>query len=104
MLVIQAVAVLTNIFLLTSIIIRHLLYFQWLQAKKFITKYDTMGNTGLWKNLVIEIVVNLIMPYPFLNDYVYYEDYNSKILAKECHIEFRINSILLCFMTFIRLY
>jgi hypothetical protein len=88
--------------LLTSIGLRHYLYFKWLQAKKFITQYDTLGNTGLWKTLLMEIVLNLIMPYPFINDYVYYEVYASK--DGDVSVEFRFNSVLLCMMTFIRLY
>lgn len=95
-------AVLCNIFLLTSIILRHKLYFNWLWAKKFITMYDTMSNTGQWKTLAVEITINLIMPYPFYNDEIYHETYTTK--SGEVIIEFRINWILLCIMTFIRLY
>jgi hypothetical protein len=100
--IVLSAAVFANLILLTSISLRHYLYFKWLQAKKFITQYDTLGNTGLWKPLIIEIVLNLIMPYPFINDYTYYEVYASK--DGDVSVEFRFNSILLCLMTFIRLY
>ena len=62
-----------------------------------------MSNTGFWKGLLIEIVLNLIMPYPFLNDLVYYEEYIDGDFNVTL-IEFRVNSLLLCLMTFIRLY
>jgi hypothetical protein len=51
---------------------------------------------------MVEIVLNLVMPYPFFNDYDYYETYSSK--TGDVRIEFRINWVLLCVMTFIRLY
>ena len=91
-----------NCLLLTSIILRHHLYFNWMHAKKFITGYDTLGNTGEWKNLALELILNVIMPYPFINDYVYYETYTHTGI--DYLIEFRVNWILLCIMTYIRLY
>lgn len=51
--------------------------------------YDTLNNTGLWKMLVVEICINLIMPYPFMNDYLYFETYDTK--GGHSIIEFRVS-------------
>mmetsp|Transcript_6748 Transcript_6748/g.6005 ORF Transcript_6748/g.6005 Transcript_6748/m.6005 type:complete len:262 (-) Transcript_6748:254-1039(-) len=65
--------------------------------------YDTLRNTGQWKTLAVELLINLIMPYPFFNDFIYYENYTNGD-GEDHVIEFRVNWILLCLMTFIRLY
>ncbi len=77
---------------------RHMLYFDWLLAKRQITKFDTMRNTGEWKSVANEIVMLLPMPYPFFNKYVFYQYYN------EIRFEFKINYILLTVMTFARIH
>jgi uncharacterized membrane protein YidH (DUF202 family) len=102
LMILMWIAVLINILCLTSIILRHYLYLWWMQSKKAITRYDTIRNTGQWKTIVVEVLVCLIMPYPFLNDYIYYESYQSK--TETVISEFKFNAILLCIMTFIRLY
>jgi len=57
-----------------------------------------MRNTGHHKWLIIEIVLMFFMPYPFLNNYTYYEVYNS------VRYDYKINSLLLVVMTFVRLH
>ena len=61
------VSVLTNIFAGISHWMRHNLYFDWRLAKRQITRFDTMRNTGEWKSVAYEIILLLPMPYPFLN-------------------------------------
>jgi hypothetical protein len=61
--------------------------------------YDNLKNTGLFKTLILEVVVNLISPYPFFENLVYTEinnDYNITF-------EYKVNDILLAF-SFIRVY
>jgi hypothetical protein len=57
-----------------------------MQAKKFITMYDTIRNTGMWKTVLLELSLSVIMPYPFFNDYYYYETYTNK--TGDYHIEY----------------
>ena len=61
------VAFIFNILLFTSIVLRHFIYFKWLHSKKQITMYDTLRNTGEWKVIVKEVLLCMIMPFPFMN-------------------------------------
>ena len=70
-------------------------------AKRLITKYDTLKTTGYWKTIMGELVVQTIIPYPFLNELFYYES-NGRFGA--VNIVFKYNHILLAFMTFTRIY
>ena len=72
---IEIFAVVLNLLSICSIVLRYKLYFKWLHAKKHITKYDTIKNTGIWKTLLLEVSINLIMPYPFFSHYVYSEKF-----------------------------
>jgi hypothetical protein len=42
-------------------------------VEKF-TKFDNLINTGLWKEMLIEILINAIAPMPFLDGYKYREE------------------------------
>lgn len=84
-----------------SLILRHLIYFKWLYVKRLITKYDTLGTTGYWKTILGEILIQLIVPYPFFSELYYYEN-NGRFHA--FNIQFKYNHILLAFMTFSRIY
>ncbi len=99
--IIMWIAFLFNIFLFTSIVLRHYIYFKWLHSKKLITQYDTLRNTGEWKVIVKEVLVCMIMPFPFLNNYIYKEFWTKNVTYI---IAFKWNYILLSFMTFVRLY
>jgi hypothetical protein len=92
------VSVGTNVLSILSIVIQKQLYFEWMISKRLITKFDTMRNTGEWKTLVLDILLTIIMPYPFLDDYIYYEVY------QDVKYEFKLNDIFLCLMTFCRLH
>ncbi len=90
-----------NILHIFSLLLRHLIYFKWLYVKKLITKYDNLRTTGYWKIILGEIIIQIIIPYPFLNEIVYYET-NGRWKAKD--VVFKVNHILLAIMTFTRLY
>ncbi len=90
-----------NMIHIFSLVLRHMIYFKWLYVKKLITKYDNLRTTGYWKIILGEIFFQILIPYPFFNDLVYYET-NGKWKAKE--VQFKINYILLAFMTMTRLY
>ncbi|CDW88591.1 small-conductance calcium-activated potassium channel protein [Stylonychia lemnae] len=99
--IIMWVAFVFNIMLFISIILRHYIYFKWLHSKKMVTQYDTLRNTGQWKIIVKEILVCMIMPYPFLNTLTYTETW---VKGDTYVIKFKWNYILFSFMTFTRIY
>lgn len=96
------VAFVFNILLFTSIVLRHFIYFKWLHSKKQITMYDTLRNTGEWKVIVKEVLLCMIMPLPFINEFIYVENYAYKTTTATLY--FKWNYILLTFMAFIRIY
>ena len=91
-----------NILLFTSIVLRHFIYFKWLHSKKQITMYDTLRNTGEWKVIVKEVLLCMIMPFPFINQFKYEEDWEYKGTTATKY--YKINYILLSVMSFIRIY
>lgn len=63
------------------------------------TQFDNMINTGLWKEMMLEMIINAIAPSPWL-DGIKYKEYVS---AFEYEVEQEINDVLLLFQ-FNRLY
>jgi len=61
--------------------------------------YDNLINTGLYKNLIFEILINIIAPYPFL-DNLKYREYVAEF---DFNVQYEINDILL-FISFARVY
>lgn len=90
---------LMTICLQISIYTSYTIWFKWSILVNRYTKYDTLINTGIWKFLTIELILNSFAPYPFLKSLVYKEtSYYYNIV-----IEYKINDILLMVM-FLRLY
>lgn len=85
--------------LIISIYIRYVLWLQWAKTVEKYTKYDGFINTGLWKEVLIEILINLISPMPFFNG-IKYTEY---VEAFDTYISYEVNEILL-FFAFMRLY
>ena len=88
-----------TIFLLFSVFIRYDLWLSWSKSVNRFTSFDTLSNTGLWKYMIMEILVCAVAPYPFLNGVYYVE----VVEAYSTEITYEINDILLFFM-FCRLY
>ena len=63
------------------------------------TKFDTLVTTGLWKNLVFEILISVVAYYPFISEMKYREF----VSEYDTYIEYEINDLLLVLM-FMRLY
>lgn len=84
--------------MISSLYIRYDTWFQWAVSCKKFSPVDTLLNTGCWKNLVIELIINMISPYPFLKGFKYIEN----VEALEFTVEYEINDILLVF-AFVRL-
>jgi hypothetical protein len=59
--------------LMCSIYFRYNLQLRWLISRGLLTEYDNLINTGWWKDMVCEMLVNVIAPYPFLYDIKYKE-------------------------------
>jgi hypothetical protein len=82
------------------VIASNLLYIQWKKTKSNLYELDNLINTGLWKHIVIEILLSLVMSYPSLYGSVYIETANDFSNGKE----FVTNDLMLCFMIFCRLH
>ena len=89
----------STIFLILSIYIRYDIWLQWSITIEKYTIYDTIYNTGIWKNMLVEIVVNILAPTPFFDGWKYTE----KVEAFDTEVQYEVNDILL-FLSFARLY
>mmetsp|Transcript_13141 Transcript_13141/g.22219 ORF Transcript_13141/g.22219 Transcript_13141/m.22219 type:complete len:349 (-) Transcript_13141:104-1150(-) len=88
-----------TLFVIVSSYIRYDIWLQWSKSIQKYTQYDNLINTGVWKSLFFEILVNIVAPYPFLDGVKYVEivkDYDTQI-------EYEVNDILL-FCSFSRTY
>ena len=85
--------------LVISLYIRYDLMIKWSKSVNKLTRWDTLKTTGLWKNLIVEILINIIAPY-HLFDGIKYIEY---VKAFDHTIEYEVNDLMLFFM-FIRLY
>lgn len=48
-------------------IIRHKLYLNWLKSKKMVLSQDSLWSSGQIKWLLIELIMIILIPYPFLD-------------------------------------
>ena len=62
--------------LLASIYTRYEINLKWQISRGLLTEYDTLSNTGWWKSMICEMLVNIIAPYPYLDD-ICYTEYNG---------------------------
>jgi hypothetical protein len=53
--------------------VKKVLLIRWLKSKKIYTDLDDLFNTGMFKIMIIEILLMLVMPYPSLYNVVYKE-------------------------------
>lgn len=73
---------LCTVLLVACIYLRYQTQLRWMKSKSLLTNYDTLVNTGRWKEMVAEMGICLLAPYPFLNNiYVseYYEDWKASV-------------------------
>lgn len=56
-----------------SILAKRILFIRWMKAKKIYTELDNLFNTGIFKYMVVEMLLMLVMPYPSLYNSIYYE-------------------------------
>lgn len=84
-----------------SIFASNLLFLQWKKTKKSkFAELDNLINTGLYKQIIIEILLSLVMSYPSVYGSTYIETANDFSNGKI----FITNDLLLCFMIFCRMH
>lgn len=91
---------LSTVCIYIALVVRYILVLHLFKARGFYSPFDTLGNTGLYKYLIVEIVINSITPFPFIWDEYYtesYSDYSTKV-------QYRINDIFLLIMCLFRTY
>eukprot|EP00347_Sterkiella_histriomuscorum_P019865 403340011 len=88
----------TSLFLILSTIAGYLLYVRWKRTKRHFTKADNIINTGLYKPLIFECLLTLLMGYPSQYGETYVEKENDFTTTSV----FITNDILLCIMIFAR--
>lgn len=96
----ESLCVLSTICVYIALVVRYSLVLHLSKARGFYSKYDTMVNTGLYKFLIFEIIINSITPFPFIWDETYqesYSDYDTKV-------SYRVNDIFLLIMCLTRTY
>jgi len=49
------------------------LFIRWMKTKKYYTDLDNLFNTGIFKIMIFELLLMLVMPFPSLYNSVYYE-------------------------------
>lgn len=69
-----------------------------MKTKKQYTDLDNLFNTGIFKYMILEILLMFVMPYPSLYNSTYYENANEKSVD----VAFQWNDFLLCFCIFFR--
>lgn len=90
---------LLSFFLAIAIYLRYELYVQWYMAQNLLTEFDNLISTGWWHNMVLEQVLALVAPYPFLQGIKYVEENTDWHVT----ISYEINQILMC-LSFTRVY
>ena len=71
----------------------------WFVARGLHTEFDDLLSTGWWKSLTVEVLLLLLSPYPYLNNF-YYREYLDQY---GIWIEYKLNDLLMCF-GFVRIY
>eukprot|EP00347_Sterkiella_histriomuscorum_P003133 403365464 len=94
------IANVSTLFLILSIVASNLLYIQWKKTKSKLAQLDNLINTGLWKQIILEVLLSLVMSYPSLYGSTYIETANDFSNGRI----FITNDLLLCFMIFCRVH
>ena len=98
--ILECLCVVTSICLILGLVFRYRLKLLLSQAKGTYSQYDTLVNTGLYRFLLVEVVLNSITPFPFIWDETYNESYSDY----STNVDYRINDIFLLIMCMFRVY
>lgn len=69
---------------------------EWFISRGLLTEHETLQSTGWYKNLSYEILMVIIAPLPYLEDYRYHE----YVDMFDANISYTYNEIFLSFMLF----
>ena len=78
---------------------RYILMLKWLKSKKYVHNAETLWTTGMFKTMILELILTTIGPQIFLKDVTYTE----YVYPYDVTITYPINSIL-CSFVWIKLY
>lgn len=79
---------------------RYIFILHWYKARGTYSQFDTLGNTGLYKFLIFEIIINCLSPFPFIWNSTYKEKYTDY----DTTVEYRVNDLFLLIMCLLRTY
>jgi hypothetical protein len=82
-----------------SIYIRYDINMKWNISRGVLTEYDNLRTSGRLKSFLIEVLINIMAPYPYL-DKIKYIEHNEQFNA---YLEYDLNDLLL-FFSFVRIY
>lgn len=77
--ILLSIGLMMSCFLVVSIFFRYLLHLEWYKNR---SEHDTLINTGYWKQLLMEAILCMIQPLPFIWDIEFTEnnsDYDTKV-------------------------
>jgi hypothetical protein len=69
--------------LIFMLIIRYVLELKWMKAKKYIHRAETLVTTGMYKDMIVELIITTIGPQIFFKNVEYSEyvyDYNVTVV------------------------
>ena len=98
--VFEILCVISSLCIILTLVFRYGIILKLYKARGHYSKYDTIGNTGLYKYLFVEVIINSLTPYPFIWDETYTEsfsDYDTKV-------NYRVNDLFLLIMCLCRTY
>lgn len=98
--ILETLCVISTICIILALVVRYVLVLHLFKARGNYSQYDTLVNTGLYKYLIFEILINSITPFPFIWD----ENYSEGYADYETKVEYRINDIFLLIMCMLRTY
>lgn len=94
----MTIANVSSLFLMCSIVASGYLHIEWLKTKLIVTPIDNLYNTGMYKWMIIEVLLCAVMNYPSL----YGVDYTETAIPT-AGTPYVLNDFMLCLMIFIRL-
>lgn len=72
------------------LIIRYYLELKWLKSKKYIHKAETLTTTGMFKPMILELIITTIGPQIFLKN----ATYNEYVYDYDFTVEYPVNNLL----------
>jgi len=88
--------ILCTICLISSVYIRYDIWLAWSISVNMLTTYDDFKNTGIWKNMMAEMLAVFVAPYSFLYGFRFKE----YVKEYDTEIEYEVNDVLMVFMFF----